>query len=133
MCLQIRLSEARAKPIDILVKNIALGDRFGVDLSAPYRVFDGLNAEEAEELLKEVKELRELDREDKLHCEYWESLETGECWEACPFCLWSGGGGEGDLASYSDRRGSREEVLPKRHKLHAIDHSLFDFVTLSPL
>jgi len=73
---EIRLSEHRAKPIDVLVKNILLGGQFGLDTSAPYRVFADLNLEECEELCKEIAELAELDRADPLHREYWGALRT---------------------------------------------------------
>lgn len=51
-----RLQEGRAKPIDVLAKNLHLAEGYEVDSEAPYQLFGGLTLHEIRELVTDIKE-----------------------------------------------------------------------------
>lgn len=71
---EIRLREGRAKPIDILAKNLKLSDDFDVEIDEPYLVFQGLAVPDMEELQKEIRMYQELDRDPALHADFWDAM-----------------------------------------------------------
>ncbi|GAQ80274.1 hypothetical protein KFL_000500270 [Klebsormidium nitens] len=71
---EIRLREGRAKPIDILAKNLKLSDDFDVEIDEPYTVFQGLAVSDMEELQKEIRMYQELDRDPVLHADFWDAM-----------------------------------------------------------
>lgn len=77
----IRLREGRAKPIDILSKNLNLSEDFDVDVSEPYKIYRGLTVKEMEELRQDIKMHLELDRATNTHIEFWESMMVVCDWE----------------------------------------------------
>eukprot|EP00898_Chlorokybus_atmophyticus_P007530 jgi/Chlat1/7779/Chrsp66S07246 len=70
----IRLREGRAKPIDLMSKNLLLNEEFTVSLEEPFKVFIGLSIREMEELQKDIQLHLELDRATPLHVEFWENM-----------------------------------------------------------
>lgn len=71
---EIRLREGRAKPIDILAKNLKLSDDFDVEIDEPYTVFQGLAVADMEELQGEIRMYQELDRAPELHADFWDAM-----------------------------------------------------------
>eukprot|EP00252_Welwitschia_mirabilis_P015341 TRINITY_DN3371_c0_g1_i1.p1 TRINITY_DN3371_c0_g1~~TRINITY_DN3371_c0_g1_i1.p1 ORF type:complete len:672 (-),score=177.94 TRINITY_DN3371_c0_g1_i1:244-2259(-) len=78
---EIRLREGRAKPIDILSKNLNLSSDFDVEISEPYTIFKGLTVKEMEELQDDIKMHLELDRATQTHVDFWEALMVVCDWE----------------------------------------------------
>eukprot|EP01018_Ginkgo_biloba_P033425 Gb_26930 [translate_table: standard] len=78
---EIRLREGRAKPIDVLSKNLNLSDDFDVEINEPYMIFKGLTVKEMEELQEDIKMHLELDRATPTHIEFWEALMVVCDWE----------------------------------------------------
>jgi Conserved mid region of cactin len=52
---QQRLQEGRAKPIDIVAKNLFVGGEIDVDVDEPYTVFNGLTLHEVQELVEDIQ------------------------------------------------------------------------------
>lgn len=77
----IRLREGRAKPIDILSKNLNLSKDFDIEINEPYTIFKGLTVKEMEELQEDIKMHLELDRATPTHIEFWEDLMVVCDWE----------------------------------------------------
>lgn len=77
----IRLREGRAKPIDILSKNLNLSKDFDIEINEPYTIFKGLTVKEMEELQEDIKMHLELDRATPTHIEFWEALMVVCDWE----------------------------------------------------
>jgi hypothetical protein len=71
---EIRLREGRAKPIDILAKNLKLSDDFDMEIDEPYTVFQGLAVADMEELQGEIRMYQELDRAPELHADFWDAM-----------------------------------------------------------
>jgi hypothetical protein len=78
---QIRLREGRAKPIDVLSKNLNLSEDFDPGFGEPYKIFKGLTVKEMEELRQDIKMHLELDRATQTHIEFWESMMVVCDWE----------------------------------------------------
>lgn len=78
---EIRLREGRARPIDVLSKNLNLSDDFDIEINEPYLIFKGLTVKEMEELHDDIKMHLELDRATPTHIEYWEALMLVCNWE----------------------------------------------------
>ncbi|GLJ21491.1 hypothetical protein SUGI_0396890 [Cryptomeria japonica] len=78
---EIRLREGRARPIDVLSKNLNLSDDFDIEINEPYIIFKGLTVKEMEELHDDIKMHLELDRATPTHIEYWEALMLVCNWE----------------------------------------------------
>eukprot|EP00850_Spirogloea_muscicola_P014898 SM000110S18905 [mRNA] locus=s110:182121:189533:+ [translate_table: standard] len=70
----IRLREGRAKPIDVLSKNLNLADDFDIEINEPYTIFKGLTVPEMGELMEDIRMHLELDRSTPIHIEFWESM-----------------------------------------------------------
>lgn len=78
---EIRLKDGRAKPIDILSKNLNLSDDFDVEINEPYKIYKGLTVKEMEELRQDIKMHLELDRATPTHIEFWEAMMVVCDWE----------------------------------------------------
>lgn len=78
---EIRLREGRAKPIDVLSKNLNLSEDFDPEISEPYKIYKGLTVKEMEELRQDIKMHLELDRATQTHIEFWESMMIVCDWE----------------------------------------------------
>ncbi|KAK7392526.1 hypothetical protein VNO78_20969 [Psophocarpus tetragonolobus] len=78
---QIRLREGRARPIDILTKQLNGSDDLDIEINEPYMVFKGLTVKEMEELRDDIKMHLDLDRATPTHVEYWEGLLLVCDWE----------------------------------------------------
>lgn len=78
---EIRLKDGRAKPIDILSKNLNLSDDFDVEINEPYKIYKGLTVKEMEELRQDIKMHLDLDRETPTHIEFWEAMMVVCDWE----------------------------------------------------
>lgn len=78
---EIRLREGRAKPIDVLSKNLNLSEDFDPDMSEPYKIYKGLTVKEMEELRQDIKMHLELDRSTNTHVKFWESMMIVCDWE----------------------------------------------------
>jgi hypothetical protein len=63
----IRIKENRARPIDILSKNLLLDDSFDMEMTEPYKIFRGLPSAEIEDLKEELRTNLELG-ENRLIC-----------------------------------------------------------------
>mmetsp|Transcript_4624 Transcript_4624/g.7175 ORF Transcript_4624/g.7175 Transcript_4624/m.7175 type:complete len:644 (+) Transcript_4624:32-1963(+) len=68
---EIRIKEGRAKPIDIIAKNLHLDNEFDIDMNEPYKIFKGLSHKEMIELQEDIQGHLELDTE---HREFWQSM-----------------------------------------------------------
>ncbi|BBM99037.1 cactin [Marchantia polymorpha subsp. ruderalis] len=77
----IRLREGRAKPIDVLAKNLNLSDDFDIEINEPYKIYKGLTVKEMEELRLDIKMHLELDRATPTHIEFWEAMMVVCDWE----------------------------------------------------
>ncbi|KAG6545233.1 hypothetical protein Mapa_013345 [Marchantia paleacea] len=77
----IRLREGRAKPIDVLSKNLNLSDDFDIEINEPYKIYKGLTVKEMEELRLDIKMHLELDRATPTHIEFWEAMMVVCDWE----------------------------------------------------
>lgn len=77
----IRLKEGRAKPIDVLSKNLNLSEDFDVEINEPYKIYKGLTVKEMEELRQDIKMHLELDRATATHIEFWEAMMVVCDWE----------------------------------------------------
>lgn len=51
----IRLQEGRAKPVDLLAKNLHLGSDFNMQLPYPDRLFDNLSLDDLKELKDDIR------------------------------------------------------------------------------
>eukprot|EP00271_Cylindrocystis_brebissonii_P011736 TRINITY_DN29655_c0_g1_i1.p1 TRINITY_DN29655_c0_g1~~TRINITY_DN29655_c0_g1_i1.p1 ORF type:complete len:632 (-),score=192.19 TRINITY_DN29655_c0_g1_i1:362-2257(-) len=71
---EIRLREGRAKPIDVLAKNLTLSDDFDVEINEPYKIYKGLTVKEMEELRTDIKMHGELDRAAPINIRFWEAM-----------------------------------------------------------
>jgi len=69
---EIRISQGRPKPIDIIYKNLNRDSQFRIDPFPPYKIFKGLPISELEELRNEIYMYLELDS----HKTFWESLRV---------------------------------------------------------
>lgn len=78
---EIRLKDGRAKPIDILSKNLNLSDDFDVEINEPYKIYKGLTVKEMEELRHDIKMHMDLDRATPTHVEFWEAMMVVCDWE----------------------------------------------------
>ncbi|KAE9590037.1 hypothetical protein Lal_00037598 [Lupinus albus] len=78
---EIRLREGRARPIDVLTKQLDGSNDWDIELNEPYMVFKGLTAKETEELRDDIKMHLDLDRATPTHVEYWEALLLVCDWE----------------------------------------------------
>ncbi|CAM6101492.1 unnamed protein product [Calypogeia fissa] len=78
---EIRLREGRAKPIDVLSKNLNLSDDFDIEINEPYKIYKGLTVKEMEELRTDIKMHLELDRATPTHVEFWEAMMVVCDWE----------------------------------------------------
>eukprot|EP00299_Pterocystis_sp_00344_P019318 c9597_g1_i1.p1 GENE.c9597_g1_i1~~c9597_g1_i1.p1 ORF type:complete len:610 (-),score=174.12 c9597_g1_i1:31-1755(-) len=67
---EIRLRENRAKPIDILAKNLELSDEFDLEINEPYKIFTGLQLSELEDVKKDIQIRLELGQAP----EFWGAL-----------------------------------------------------------
>jgi hypothetical protein len=72
MAAEIRIKQGRAKPIDILYKNLSMDTDFDFEMNEPYQIFKGLDLLELEELKKDIKMYLELDT----HKDFWQALTT---------------------------------------------------------
>jgi hypothetical protein len=70
MAAEIRIQQGRAKPIDILYKNLSMDKDFDFEVNEPYQIFKGLGLAELEELKNDIRVYLELDT----HREFWSSL-----------------------------------------------------------
>jgi len=70
----IRLREGRAKPVDMLAKNLHVSDDFAFGLPYPYHIFDNLSLEEMKDLKTDIHSYQELDMQDDEHKEFWACL-----------------------------------------------------------
>lgn len=70
MAAEIRIQQGRAKPIDILYKNLSMDQDFDFEVNEPYQIFQGLGLQELEQLKKDIHVYLELDN----HREFWSSL-----------------------------------------------------------
>eukprot|EP00741_Cyanophora_paradoxa_P022631 tig00021493_g21856.t1 len=70
---EIRIKEGRAKPIDIIAKNLHLDKDFDIEMNEPYKIFKGLPVAEIEELKADIATHLELDQE-KGHREFWNAM-----------------------------------------------------------
>ena len=69
----IRIKDARAKPIDFLAKYIcAEDDESSVELHEPYLYLNGLGVEDLEDLLEDIKTYTEL--EEGKNADYWKDI-----------------------------------------------------------
>merc|ERR1740130_2249641 len=66
----IRIKENRARPIDVLSKNLLLGENFDMEMTEPYKIFRGLPAAEIESLKADLRTNLEL-HENR---DYWSAL-----------------------------------------------------------
>lgn len=66
---KIRTTEGRAKPIDILAKNLI--DDMEVEMTEPYKLFKNLSLAALEELQGDIAQHRNLDHKNE---EFWESM-----------------------------------------------------------
>ena len=73
---QIRLREGRAKPIDVLWRNLAVEEDFDEDMPAPDAVFVGLTSREIEELAGEIAAYQQLDTEQEWRRDFWAALRV---------------------------------------------------------
>lgn len=78
---EIRLRDGRAKPIDVLSKNLNLSHDFDIEISEPYKIYKGLTVKEMEELRVDIKMHLELDRATPTHIEFWEAMMVVCDWE----------------------------------------------------
>ncbi|XP_057742904.1 splicing factor Cactin [Arachis stenosperma] len=78
---EIRLREGRAKPIDVLTKQLNGSDDLDIEINEPYMVFKGLTVKEMEELRDDIKMHLDLDRATPTHEQYWEALLLVCDWE----------------------------------------------------
>jgi len=69
---KIRLKEGRAKPIDMLAKNL-VSDDTDVEMQEPYKLFRGLDLDQLEELEKDISVHAGLDNENRA---FWEAMTT---------------------------------------------------------
>eukprot|EP00286_Rhodomonas_abbreviata_P018123 CAMPEP_0181305188 /NCGR_PEP_ID=MMETSP1101-20121128/9582_1 /TAXON_ID=46948 /ORGANISM="Rhodomonas abbreviata, Strain Caron Lab Isolate" /LENGTH=563 /DNA_ID=CAMNT_0023411059 /DNA_START=181 /DNA_END=1869 /DNA_ORIENTATION=- len=67
---KIRIREGRAKPIDVLAKNLSSED-MDVEITEPYKLFKGLAVPALEELEKDIALHQSLDSENKA---FWEAM-----------------------------------------------------------
>jgi len=79
---EIRIREARAKPIDILAMNMRLANEadkveeevdLEVDLDEPYTIFDNLSLAETEELHKDIQMYLSLEKHEE-SLEFWRAM-----------------------------------------------------------
>lgn len=78
---EIRLRDGRAKPIDVLSKNLNLSEDFDIEINEPYKIYKGLTVKEMEDLRHDIKMHLELDRATPTHIEFWESMMVVCDWE----------------------------------------------------
>ncbi|OIW11319.1 hypothetical protein TanjilG_20468 [Lupinus angustifolius] len=78
---EIRLREGRARPIDVLTKQLNGSDDLDIEINEPYLVFKGLTVKEMDELRDDIKMHLDLDRATPTHVEYWEALLVVGDWE----------------------------------------------------
>ncbi|KAE9585420.1 hypothetical protein Lal_00017933 [Lupinus albus] len=78
---EIRLREGRARPIDVLTKQLNGSDDLDIEINEPYLVFKGLTVKEMDELHDDIKMHLDLDRATPTHVEYWEALLVVGDWE----------------------------------------------------
>eukprot|EP01023_Acetabularia_acetabulum_P051193 TRINITY_DN5637_c0_g1_i2.p1 TRINITY_DN5637_c0_g1~~TRINITY_DN5637_c0_g1_i2.p1 ORF type:complete len:699 (-),score=138.29 TRINITY_DN5637_c0_g1_i2:132-2015(-) len=71
-----RISEARQRPIDRLIRNLHLYKTMGVDEQDPSFIVDNLGRQELMQLGDDIKELSEVDTQDQLHKDYWIALKN---------------------------------------------------------
>ncbi|CAI5501530.1 unnamed protein product [Closterium sp. Naga37s-1] len=71
---EIRLREGRAKPIDVLARNLTLSGDFDIEVNEPYKIFKGLTVKEMEELKEDIKMHLEFDRNNPMHQEFWKAM-----------------------------------------------------------
>lgn len=69
---EIRIREGRAKPIDVIYKNLQLDPEFDFDVHEPYEVFRGLTLEELVQLNEDIRMYLELDEEK--HKQFWKAM-----------------------------------------------------------
>ena len=69
---KIRIREGRAKPIDILAKNLHEDD-LDVEMTEPYKLFRGLQITALEELQKDISAHQGLDTSNAI---FWEAMST---------------------------------------------------------
>lgn len=68
---QIRIREGRAKPIDIIAKNLIDDDPTDFEMTEPHKLFRDLSVEELVELKGDIAAHADL---DKTNGEFWMSL-----------------------------------------------------------
>ncbi|CAI7909025.1 unnamed protein product, partial [Closterium sp. NIES-53] len=87
---EIRLREGRAKPIDVLARNLTLSGDFDIEVNEPYKIFKGLTVKEMEELKEDIKMHLEFDRNNPMHQEFWKrpaALSSGAISSSTPSLL----------------------------------------------
>jgi len=67
---KIRTTEGRAKPIDILAKNL-IGDDTDIEMTEPYKLFRNLGLNALEELQGDIEQHRSLDH---ANAEFWDAM-----------------------------------------------------------
>jgi len=71
----IRIKTNRARPIDVLSKNLLLDDTFDMEMTEPYKIFRGLPMNEIEELKEDLRSNLELATSGASdNRDYWASL-----------------------------------------------------------
>ncbi|EFJ19424.1 hypothetical protein SELMODRAFT_177683 [Selaginella moellendorffii] len=78
---EIRLKEGRAKPIDVLSRNLNSPDEFDIAITEPYKIFKGLTVREMEDLRDDIRMHLELDRTTQTHIDFWEAMMVVCDWE----------------------------------------------------
>lgn len=69
----IRISDGRAKPIDLLAKYISAEDEVdAVEMHEPYTYLNGLTTTDLEDLLEDIKVYQRLEK--GANCDYWEDI-----------------------------------------------------------
>lgn len=66
-----RIKDNRARPIDMLSKNLLLDENFDMEMKEPYKIFRGLPQVEVEELRGEIQANLDLGSD---HSDYWAAL-----------------------------------------------------------
>mmetsp|Transcript_16090 Transcript_16090/g.41105 ORF Transcript_16090/g.41105 Transcript_16090/m.41105 type:complete len:678 (+) Transcript_16090:112-2145(+) len=72
----IRLREGRAKPVDLLAKNLHMDPTHYIHLPVPYEIFENISLEELKDLEADIGMHQELDVQEEEHKEFWDCLMT---------------------------------------------------------
>lgn len=72
----IRLREGRARPVDLLAKNLHLDAGFSMRLPVPYILFENISLQELKELEADIATHQGLESQEEEHKEFWDCLMT---------------------------------------------------------